>query len=119
MREDGEDVRTPHGGRKLEEAYFSTGANAFLELELAKEVGAHGMVELGRLRRRKARALSFGSKTRRSSSLSSSSSSSSSSMGGCDNVVYAVDVVIGSGKRGCVGEMGSVESVRADVRRVE
>jgi peptide methionine sulfoxide reductase MsrA len=82
MREDGEDVRTPHGGRKLEEAYFSTGANAFLELELAKEVGAHGMVELGRLRRRKARALSFGSKTRRSSSLSSSSSSSSSSMGG-------------------------------------
>ena len=39
--------------------------------------------------------------------------------GGCDNVVYGVDVVIGSGKRGCVGEMGSVESVRADVRRVE
>ena len=80
MGEDAEDVRTPHGGRRLEEAYFSTGANAFLELELAKEVGPHGLVELGRLRgARGARALSFGSRKRRSSSLSSSSSLSASS----------------------------------------
>ena len=33
--------RTPHGGRKLEEAYFATGANAFLEQAMAKAVDGH------------------------------------------------------------------------------
>ena len=41
--------RTPHGGRKLEEAYFATGANAFLEQAMAKAVEPHGSVELGAL----------------------------------------------------------------------
>lgn len=41
--------RTPHGGRRLEEAYFATGANAFLESALAKAVEPHGSVELGTL----------------------------------------------------------------------
>ena len=36
--------RTPHGGRKLEEAYFATGANAFLEQAMAKAVEPHGSV---------------------------------------------------------------------------
>jgi peptide methionine sulfoxide reductase MsrA len=41
--------RTPHGGRRLEEAYFATGANVFLEQGLAKAVEPHGSVELGTL----------------------------------------------------------------------
>ena len=41
--------RTPHGGRRLEEAIMATGANAFLELSLVKLCGAHAAVEIGSL----------------------------------------------------------------------
>lgn len=45
------------------ECYFSTRANAYLELELAREVGAHGSVAVGRLRRRRRRRAMFVSTT--------------------------------------------------------
>jgi len=40
---------TPHGGRRLAEAYLATGANAFLEQAVWRRVGAHGTVEIGSL----------------------------------------------------------------------
>ena len=43
--------RTPHGGRALSEAYFATGATAFLERALTRRTGAHAATTVGTFRR--------------------------------------------------------------------
>jgi peptide methionine sulfoxide reductase MsrA len=53
MVNDEENQRTPHGGRALSEAYFATGATAFLEQALTQRTGAHAAVTVGVFHRRK------------------------------------------------------------------
>ena len=45
--------RTPHGGRALHEAYFATGATAFLERALTGRAGAHAATTVGTFHRGK------------------------------------------------------------------